>query len=446
MAVICSRRCVPEAIYKRCERAFLCVAGCDLKVRLCRVLGVKQKNSPWGRLGQTIQAVSRFHLGSTSRRGLFVASIVTAALVITLFGTAPRAIAQLTILHNFGDGTVPNDGSTPLDGLMQTPDGSFYGVTLSHVLGRGGVIFRINPSGTYSIAENFNGPYCDYVPLYYNKELIGAYIGRLAKKAGVVFSLTGYPNGPWSSHIWHIFTGQPNDGKTPVGRLILGSDGNLYGVTDIGGTANLGTIYKVDPTSHQVTIVYSFAGSSPVGPPVTSLLLAADGNYYGGTSPSVPSPGEIYKMTPSGHVSTFYQFSGIGSAGGPLIQGSDGNFYGVGFAISGSFTSVFKLTKAGVLTVLHTFTTADSLGVVQGPNGYLYGVTNVDGTAKKGTVYEVSTDGSTFNVLHNFGDGSVKNDGASPDGILTVGTDNNLYGVTTFGGSAGHGTVFKISP
>jgi hypothetical protein len=40
--------------------------------------------------------------------------------VITLFGTAPRAVAQLTILHNFGGGTVPNDGSLPMDGLIQT--------------------------------------------------------------------------------------------------------------------------------------------------------------------------------------------------------------------------------------------------------------------------------------------------------------------------------------
>jgi uncharacterized repeat protein (TIGR03803 family) len=176
------------------------------------------------------------------------------------------------------------------------------------------------------------------------------------------------------------------------------------------------------------------------------LLLAADGNYYGGAAPSAPGSGEIFKMTPNGDVSTFYQFSGTESPASSLIQGSDGNFYGAGFGISGGLTFVFKLTTTGVLTVLHTFTTADTVGVVQGPNGYLYGLTNVDGTAKKGTVYEVSTDGSTFNVLHNFGDGSVNNDGAYPLGILTVGTNSNLYGVTSGGGSAGDGTVFKISP
>jgi uncharacterized repeat protein (TIGR03803 family) len=48
--------------------------------------------------------------------------------------------------------------------------------------------------------------------------------------------------------------------------------------------------------------------------------------------------------------------------------------------------------------------------------------------------------------LHNFGDGSVANDGKGPVGTLVVGKDKNLYGATATGGSAGLGTVFKISP
>jgi uncharacterized repeat protein (TIGR03803 family) len=380
--------------------------------------------------------------------------VISGVFAATVFGVAPAAIAQLTILHSFGDGTVPHDGRTPSDGLVQAPDGNFYGVTLSHATSPypGGVIFQISPSGTYRIAENYNHPFFTDVPTYYKKELVGTYFGRLAKHAGVVFSLTGYPNGPWRSHVWHIFTGAPSDGRNPIGRLILGSDGNLYGVSNNGGSANLGTIYKVDPKSHQVTIVYSFAGSSPAGSPYTSLLLAADGNYYGAAAPAVTNPGEIYKMTPGGDVTTFYQFTGIEYPSGPLIQGSDGNFYGTGGGITSGVAFVYQLTTGGVFTVLHTFKPPGkhmgvvTLGVVQGSTGNLYGTTNTDGTAGKGTVYEVSTDGSTFNVLHNFGDGSVQNDGEFPAGILTVGSDDNLYGVTIGGGSAGNGTVFKISP
>jgi uncharacterized repeat protein (TIGR03803 family) len=337
---------------------------------------------------------------------------------------------------------------------MQTPDGTFYGVTFSHA-GRGGargVIFSITSSGTYSIPKNYTNPSFISAPLYYNKKLIGTYYGQNAKNAGVLFSLTGYPNGPWLSHVWHVFTGEPADGEDPVGRLILGADGDLYGVTEIGGSANQGTIYKVNPTSHAVKIVYSFPSNSSLLRPSTGLLLAADGNFYGAAGAVGNNPGEIYKMTPSGDVTTFYQFTGSGFPWGALIQGSDGNFYGTAEGTSSNMSFVYRLTPRGVLKVLHKFTPSKgytsviTLGVVLGPNGYLYGLSWGDGTGGMGTVYELSTNGSTFNVLHYFGDGSVPNDGADPDGILTVGTDGNLYGVTPRGGSAGDGTVFKISP
>jgi uncharacterized repeat protein (TIGR03803 family) len=199
----------------------------------------------------------------------------------------------------------------------------------------------------------------------------------------------------------------------------------------------------VDPSTHQVTFLYSFTGQGPAIDPDTPLLLANDGNFYGGTL-----GGEIYKMTPGGQVTTFYQFSDAGSLR-QLIQGSDGNFYGTALSPGGDY--VFRLTTGGVLTVLHTFTTAAGTpsnpeGVIQGPNGNLYGLTLDGGSANRGTVYELSTDDSSFNVLHNFDDGSIKNDGQNPLGVLTVGPDNNLYGVTQSGGSAGKGTVFRISP
>jgi uncharacterized repeat protein (TIGR03803 family) len=76
----------------------------------------------------------------------------------------------------------------------------------------------------------------------------------------------------------------------------------------------------------------------------------------------------------------------------------------------------------------------------------LYGLCYGGGTAASGTVYEVSTDGSTYTVLQNFADGSIKSDGEYPKGRLLLGADNNFYGVTQNGGSAGKGTVFKVSP
>jgi uncharacterized repeat protein (TIGR03803 family) len=151
-------------------------------------------------------------------------------------------------------------------------------------------------------------------------------------------------------------------------------------------------------------------------------------------------------MTPHGAVSTFYTFSSTAtSLTGPLIEGTDGNFYGTAGSI------VFQLTPDATLTVLHTFGQGtDGKGtagaVVQGPNGNLYGLCTVGGTAGDGTIYEISTDGSSYSVLHNFGDGSIQNDGQNPSGRLLLGADNNFYDVTEFGGSAGKGTIFKVSP
>jgi uncharacterized repeat protein (TIGR03803 family) len=86
------------------------------------------------------------------------------------------------------------------------------------------------------------------------------------------------------------------------------------------------------------------------------------------------------------------------------------------------------------------------MGVIEAPNGNIYGLSLEDGTAGMGTVFELAAGSNIITILHNFGDGSVQNDGAFPVGTLVVGSDNNLYGTTNGGGSAGLGTVFRISP
>jgi uncharacterized repeat protein (TIGR03803 family) len=88
-----------------------------------------------------------------------------------------------------------------------------------------------------------------------------------------------------------------------------------------------------------------------------------------------------------------------------------------------------------------------------GPNGNLYGETFFGGTGGDGIIYEITPDGSTYTILHNFNDGTIPNDGSAPSGGLTLGADNNLYGTTGQGGaygvgpgSFGYGTLFKLSP
>lgn len=158
----------------------------------------------------------------------------------------------------------------------------------------------------------------------------------------------------------------------------------------------------------------------------------------------------IFMATPAGQITFLYEFADS-VVPGPLIQAADGNFYGV--LQSADFTTagaIFKMTADHTVTILHSFSYTDGSipygTLIQGPIGNLYGVTQEGGTANKGVIFEISTDGTSYQVIHNFGDGSVMNDGIWPRGTLVVGQDKNLYGTTLAGGSAGWGTVFRISP
>jgi uncharacterized repeat protein (TIGR03803 family) len=170
------------------------------------------------------------------------------------------------------------------------------------------------------------------------------------------------------------------------------------------------------------------------------------------------------------HAQTFTSLVNLdGSNGnepwGNLIQAADGNLYGTTYS-GGDLTcgppygcgTVFKLTPSGSLTVLHTFEGKDGLqpvaGLVQGPDGNLYGVTSAGGAviceAVCGTIFRITTDG-TFTSLYSFCSLTKCADGAMPQGSLAVGQDGNLYGTTSQGGDTscnapfGCGEAFMIT-
>jgi uncharacterized repeat protein (TIGR03803 family) len=420
---------------------------------LAMIRFVKQSFAKWAYARcQHINDLLRISFIVGSRRALFRSLVSGAAFVLFLAAGGPRAAAQVTILHSFGDGSVPHDGGYPEAGLVQAPDGKFYGVAQPVGLGDESV-FQITAAGVLKVIHRLASNEHAYFPLlYHNNALIGVLSGsRPREKAGVLFAITGYPNGPWAEEYWHFFGKTPRDGGDPTGSLIA-SDGDLYGAAFGGGSAGQGAIYKVVPATHKVTVIASFSGSGPYIWPNTGLVRDKNGNFWGSTQGL--ASGEIYEVTPAGKIETVYLYpSNEFSPLVPLILGSDGNLYGESVQSSSpSEEYVFQLTPSGAYTVVHTFASPGGdlpigvSGLTEGPNGNLYGLTSGGGTAGKGTVFEVSTDGSSFNVLHNFGDGNVQNDGESPAGALVLGADNNLYGVTSAGGSAGKGTVFRISP
>jgi uncharacterized repeat protein (TIGR03803 family) len=173
------------------------------------------------------------------------------------------------------------------------------------------------------------------------------------------------------------------------------------------------------------------------------VVQGRDGNFY------VPSnQGNILKITPAGTFTVFYSFAG--SYANALLPLSNGSF--IGTWTSGSGTSgFFTLTAGGMPDTLHTFSAYLKVGAVGasgpiavGTDGNYYGTTAAGGTAGPGTVYKITPFGS-FTSLYSFSGA----DGASPNG-LTAGSDGNLYGTTLTGGTpncngVGCGTVFQIS-
>jgi len=199
-------------------------------------------------------------------------------------------------------------------------------------------------------------------------------------------------------------------GAQSLGRLLLHSDGNYYGTTVSGGSLGHGTVFRMSAAG-VVTTLLSFSGSvgsAPGSGPVGGVVEGADGALYGTTSAGGSSGfGLAFRITTAGVYSTLAIFSGTGGAApgsvpGPLVLHADGNFYGTTEAggASGAGT-VFQMTPAGAVTTLVEFTGTAGARPGAGPVGTLavngstlYGVTGTGGAANQGTIFKVTTAGA----------------------------------------------------
>jgi hypothetical protein len=92
-------------------------------------------------------------------------------------------------------------------------------------------------------------------------------------------SITALPVAAQSIAVLHSFATQE---QLPHG-LIQASDGNFYGTTSYGGANGLGSVFKVTPTG-TLTTLYSFRGVDGSFPQAHDLVQGVDGNLYGTTS------------------------------------------------------------------------------------------------------------------------------------------------------------------
>lgn len=191
------------------------------------------------------------------------------------------------------------DGAYPEGVLVQSSDGDLYGTTYKGGANefQAGAIFKITADGTFTTVYSF---FCS-------------------------------PSGCW-------------DGVNPQAGLIQASNGDFYGTTTsrgplYGGTLAAGTVFRITP-SGKLTTLSGFTCIEHVCPngtiPEGGLIQATDGNFYGTTYYNGASDGgTIFQITPSGTLTTLYDFACSESSckhgefpSAALVQASDGDFYG----------------------------------------------------------------------------------------------------------------------
>jgi uncharacterized repeat protein (TIGR03803 family) len=399
------------------------------------------------------------------------------------------------ILYTFKGG---DDGAGPSGELVFDASGNLYGTTVTGgkvggcVAGGCGTIFELkhNQDGTWteSILKKFdNGKFGGDLEygLVFDKagNLYGtSWVG--GDQGGIIFELSPSSSGTWTETILYSFTfggGNAPPVSWPKGRIIFDDAGNIYGVLSVGGNgcpSGCGAVYELSPASGgkwNLTILHEFAGPPFDGAgPAVGLIRDQAGNLYGITGDGGSGTGTgcnygcgtIFKMTPSGSgqwtESSIYNFQGTNDGSDPgseLIFDAAGNLYGTTYDGGGLGTcrdscgTAFELTpSAGQWneTVLWRFGGVTdganpSSGLFLSPTGQLFGETYLGNNAgQNGTVYSLTPGSGTWTLasLLSF----VNTDGAGPTAGLVADAAGNLFGTTAFGGSAGLGTVFELSP
>jgi uncharacterized repeat protein (TIGR03803 family) len=412
----------------------------------------------------------------------------TGAVLMLCGATAIVASAQTYQSRQF-DWT---NGAGPQAALMQGSDGNFYGATDGGGDYQFGTVFKVSPAGKLTTLHSFcaqqildsctdgESPDSQMVQthgrLYGTTPNGGAINGCGFTSCGTVFTIT--TDGAFAT--LYTFCSLPNcaDGSNPYG-LIEGANENLYGITSGGGTNQEGTIFEIT-SDGELTTIYIFCSLSNCadGSYPTSLMLAADGNFYGTTwRGGTYDSGTFFRVTSAGVLTTLYSFcSRSGCADGalpvpPLIQGVDGDFYGMTFGGgSDNWGTVFQLTSSGMLTTLHTFCSEENCedgvqpyaGFVQGTDGNLYGTTYSGGRSSNrhcgngcGTAFVISPTTGSLTTLYDFCSQTKCRDGASPAVALIQATNGAFYGAAVSGGNFGQdqscapesgcGTLFSLS-
>ena len=183
-------------------------------------------------------------------------------------------------------------------GLLLASDRRFYGCD--------GSLFVMNQDGTgfsylYTPPTNNPGQVVTSRPFEASDGVLyGTSYGGGTSNLGTIFSIHTDGGG---FQILHNFTGP--DGACPIGGLIEGHDGSLYGTANKIGTNSCGVIFKINKDGSGFQALRYLNGADAAFPE-GALLLASDGAFYGSSGADFNS-GYVYAYGPNGNGSTLFK-------------------------------------------------------------------------------------------------------------------------------------------
>jgi uncharacterized repeat protein (TIGR03803 family) len=237
-----------------------------------------------------------------------------------------------TILYKFSGGT---DGGVSYAGVTLDSAGNLYGATTTGGSGGAGTVYELTPASKdgwqQTVLYSFNGtdgstPYS--TPVFdQTGGLYGTTYEGGANNHGTVYQLI-QQSGAWTHQVLCSFKGG-NDGDEPFAGVTFDRAGNIYGTTAEGGTANVGTAFKLTKANGwKKTILHQFLGlSAHDGANPNGLVFDQEGNLYGSTVGGGEfNPGTIFRLT---HTSSGWQETVLYSFTGGL----DGAYPSAGLTI-----------------------------------------------------------------------------------------------------------------
>lgn len=232
-----------------------------------------------------------------------------------------------TVLHNFcasGRNGICPDGVAPQAGVTLDRMGNLYGTTRaggSLKNSGSGTVYELSP-GTDGWTETILlGP---GVPLDKGGAPLG---DIALDGFGNLYSTFSFGGADFAGGVFRyepvdgrvsLFSFDGNDGQNPTAGILLDAGHALiYGTTSAGGGNRSGTIFEIDSPGHE-TLLYSFCseGSCLDGSdPLAGLVMDNEGNLYG-----VTNRGGSSENCDGSGCGVVYQFAPQGAAVNPLEQ------------------------------------------------------------------------------------------------------------------------------